>query len=147
MRHAAIAGASGSASDRSRSREYPWCAREHGGRGVRDLNRRGFLDGRALRLRCALVDVEQLMLADGHDVAIIEVVMTHALALHEHAVGAVQILDDGVLGRGDDLAVVTADEATVDLQIIGRSATDDESAGIEVMRRDGVAIARQQDAP
>jgi hypothetical protein len=40
-------------------------------------------------LQRALIDVQQLVLPDSDDVAVVEIVITHALGMQEYAVGAV----------------------------------------------------------
>jgi hypothetical protein len=64
------------------------------------------------------------VLADGHHVAIAQRMAPHTFALHHDAVGAVEVFDDrDAIAAGHDLAVVTADELAVDLQIVvGRTA-------------------------
>ena len=52
----------------------------------------------AARARQPLVDVDQLVLADEYDIAIVEVVTAHALGFHVDAVGAVEIFDDAAVG-------------------------------------------------
>ena len=116
----------------------PCLAIENRGRGVRVLD--------AAAVARALVDVQQLVLTDRHHVTVVEIVIAHALGLQVDAVGAVQILDDAALRRGDDLAVMAADEAAVDLQIVGRRAADDEPSRMELVLAHGLAGRSQQDA-
>src|SRR5438046_1748987 len=79
-----------------------------------------------LAARGPLVHVDQFMLADQDDIAVVQVMAAHASGLHVDPVGAVQVLDVARMGRGDHLAVMTADEAAVDLHVIvGRAADDD----------------------
>src|ERR1700676_5176772 len=95
---------------------------------------RGRGRGMGLALRAVLgplIDVEQFVLADHDDIAVIEVVVAHALGVHEDAVGAVEVLDHAVVGRGDDLLVVPAADATLDLQVVGRGAVKDQTAAIQ----------------
>src|ERR1700722_1448753 len=94
----------------------------------------------------AFVDVHQFVLADDHDVAVIEVVAPHALALHENTVGAVEILDQAAIGTRDDLAVVPAHEAAVDLQIVVAGAAHDDAAHRQRQLPDGAAFGRDDDA-
>src|SRR5207248_1107203 len=80
----------------------------------------------ATAARRTLVHVDQFMLADQDDIAVVQVMAAHASGLHVDPVGAVQVLDVARMGRGDHLAVMTADEAAVDLHVIvGRAADDD----------------------
>src|SRR5579863_8880171 len=123
-------GRHSSAADRSRARRlilgwllrgrrvHLWSFREH-----RQLRHGVGVDGAAARR--ALIHVDQLVLADQHHVAVVEVVPAHARGLHVDAVGAVQVLDHARMSGGDDLAVVATDEAAVDVHVIVRSATDD----------------------
>jgi hypothetical protein len=80
------------------------------------------------RARDAFIDVDQLVLADEHHVAVVQVMAAHAVGFHEDAVGAVQILDDARVLRRDDLAVVATDEAAVDVQVVVGRAADDHPA-------------------
>ena len=68
------------------------------------------------------------MLADQHDVAVVEVMAADAVGFHVNPVGAVEVLDHAGMRRGDHLAVMTADEATVDLHVVVGNAPDDDPA-------------------
>src|SRR6266699_3265357 len=49
----------------------------------------------------------------------------HAVGFDVDAVGAVEVLDHAGMRRGDHLAVMTADEAAVDLHVVVGGARDD----------------------
>src|SRR6202041_3599799 len=67
------------------------------------------------------------VLAEQHDIPVVQVVAAHPVRLNINTVGAVQILDDaGVLGD-DQLAVMATHEAAVDLHVVVGGAPDDQS--------------------
>ena len=98
------------------------------------------------RFRQALIHVDELVLADNDDVAIVEIVAAHALGLHVDAVRAVEIFDHARVGGRDDLTVMAADKPAVDLQIVVRRAADDDPSNMsgDLMHR--AAIGRDQHA-
>src|SRR6202140_4011982 len=94
---------------------------------------RGRGRGMGLALRAVLgplIDVEQFVLPDHDDIAVIEVVVAHALGVQKDAVGAVEVL---------------AYEAALDLQVVGGSAAYDQAARIERSLADGAASGCEQD--
>ena len=94
--------------------------------------------------RAALVDIQDLVLADADHVAVAQRVAAHALAANGDAVGAVEILDDGhAIAARDQLAVMPADEAAVDLQVVVRGAPDDLATRHQVQLTDRFALGGQ----
>src|SRR5579862_7979047 len=98
------------------------------------------------RPRQALIHIHDLVLADHDHVAIVEVVAAHPPALHEDAVGAVEILDDAALGARDDLAVMAAHEAAVHLQVIVAGAADDGTSHLQRQLLGGATLGDQYHA-
>ena len=66
----------------------------------------------------AIVDEAQLMVADGDDVTVLQSMLLDQLAVDVGAVGAVQILQEGVIQDVDDQGVMSADGGIVDAHIV-----------------------------
>src|SRR5487761_2061088 len=96
--------------------------------------------------RRALVEVHDFMLADGDDVAVVQIMAPNALRMHIDAVRAVQILDHATIGLREDLAVVPADELAVDLQVVVRGAACDGPARPQFPLHRRLAFVRYQNA-
>ena len=67
-----------------------------------------------------------------HDLIVChELVQLASPPIHDDAIGAAQILDKGLLGGGNDLAVMPADKLTVELQFAIGAAPDGDPPGRE----------------
>jgi hypothetical protein len=96
----------------------------------------------ALSLR-AFVDVHDFVLTHLHHIAIVQVMAPHAPGLNVDAIGAVQVFDQAGIHLRHDLAVMTADEFTVDLQIVVRRSSDHQATWAQFALEDGLALAGQ----
>ena len=81
-----------------------------------------------LRDGAAHVAINELVLAELDDVAVGQHVLLDALRANEHAVRAVQVLDDRLRLVGNDLCVMPGDEAALDLHVVVGRAADDRLA-------------------
>jgi len=66
------------------------------------------------------VDETQLMVTDGDDVAMLHRVLLDQLAIDVGAIGAVQVLQEGVVQNVDDERVMAAHRRIVDTDIVVR---------------------------
>ena len=70
----------------------------------------------------------------------------HAVGFHVDPVGAVEVLDHTGIRCGDHLAVMTADEAAVDLHVVVGGAPDNDPADTQGDFLHGAALGRHQQA-
>jgi hypothetical protein len=68
------------------------------------------------------VDEAQLMMADGDDIAMLHGVFLDQLAVDVGAIGAVQVLQEGIVENIDDERVVAAHRRIIDTNIVVREA-------------------------
>jgi hypothetical protein len=64
------------------------------------------------------------VIADGNDIAVVKMVFGDALVVHEGAVRAVQVLDEGILTDGENAGVIAADRHVVEQNFTARTAAD-----------------------
>ena len=86
-----------------------------------------------------------MRLADGHPVAVLEDLARHAFAVHEHTVGALEVLNGGVIRAGKEHRVIAADVFGVEHDFVVGAASDARPAA-EHLHVIGVAVGTDQDA-
>src|SRR5260221_7006996 len=84
------------------------------------------------------------MLADHYDVAIVQVVATHALGFHVDAVCAVQIFNHARVQRRDYLTMVSTHEPAIYLQVVVRRTPYDDAPDTEHALLDGASVSCNQ---
>src|SRR5579885_2166337 len=95
----------------------------HGGTGRARPDDHGLLEFLVVGAG-VLVDVFQFMLAEANDVAVTQGVLLDELAVDVGAVGAAQILKEGIVQNGDDERVLAAHGEVVDLDVVVGFAAD-----------------------
>jgi hypothetical protein len=110
-----------------------------------DRPRRRLDDHRLLELVLLVVflDEAQLVMADGDDVAMLEGMLLDQLAVDVGAVGAVQVLEEGIVEDVDDQRVMPADRRVVDADVVVGEAADRVPLLVHVVFGQGVAIQAQ----
>ena len=77
-----------------------------------------------LCLQRRLIDVFELVLAQLDDIPMLHQVFLDRFAINNGTVGAIQILEKGIISQHHDRGMLTADGEIVDVDVIARSATN-----------------------
>ena len=78
-----------------------------------------------------VVDVLELVLAYGDDVAMLESMFLDQLPVDEGSVGAVQILKEGIVEYRDNGRMLAADRQVIHLNVIFRLAANEQAFLVE----------------
>src|SRR6185295_992490 len=87
----------------------------------------------------------KMALADGDPVAVLVDLTCHAFAVHEYTVGALEVLDGGVIRAGEQHRVVAADVLGIEDDLVVGTAADAGPAA-ENVHEIGIAVGADQDA-
>ena len=93
-------------------------------------NDHGFLELVLFLLVGLLIGEAELVMTDGNDIAMLQRMLLDQLAVDVGAIGAVQILEKGIVQDVDDEGVVAADGRIVDPNVVIRQPPD----GVALLR-------------